>query len=231
MIINKSYLINITNRNVASFIALGYVCKTGDRCLVKLKDVPNKTNIECICDDCSLLYTVSKARLNETNSNYCKVHRWEKYSKSRKEYWSDESTLEVRQLRGLKISKIKKGVSVEKCRGSNNGNWNPNKSKQKEYYSKVRSFTLANFKKEIDKLPNKNLSGKCGVEGAYQLDHKVSIKFGFDNNIPYEIIGHICNLEMIPWEKNRRKDSKNSIDLEMLNLLIEKHDRKNYGSY
>ncbi|QOQ37538.1 putative head morphogenesis protein [Escherichia phage vB_EcoM_WL-3] len=53
----------------------------------------------------------------------------------------------------------------------------------------------------------------CGVEGAYQLDHKVSIKYGFDNLIPPEIIASVKNLEIITWESNREKSKRNSVDL------------------
>jgi len=47
--------------------------------------------------------------------------------------------------------------------------------------------------------------GLCGVDGAYQLDHIVSIKYGFDNNINPEIIGSIYNLRFVTWEVNRSK--------------------------
>lgn len=78
----------------------------------------------------------------------------------------------------------------------------------------------------MQNLPNFEKTGRAGIEGAYQLDHKVSIKYGFDNNIDPEIIGHIENLEMIPWELNRSKDINNSISLHDLQEFIENYHRK-----
>ncbi|ARW57595.1 hypothetical protein FDI23_gp243 [Serratia phage CHI14] len=226
MITNTHFVVPITNRNVTAFKSLGYEVKSGVPHLIEFDDCPGKTVITCRCDTCSEEYTITKAKLNETNTKFCMKHRWEVYSEDRKDFWNSEQGLEIRKVKGPKISKSKKGVRIEACCGSNNGRWNPNKDAKRKYYSKVRGYSLKHFRREIEKLPNFELSGKCGIENAYQLDHKVSIKYGFENNVPPEIIGHICNLEMIPWEQNRQKDSRNSVDLETLNLLIEKHDRK-----
>ena len=226
MITNTLFEIPITNRNVSAFKNLGYQVKSGSSYLIKLEDCPGKIAVTCKCDKCGIYYTVTKGRLNETNSKFCKEHRWEVYSETRKEYWNSDEGIKIRKTKGPKISKSKKGIKIEACSGPKNGRWNPNKSERNKYYYSVRSFTNKTFKEEVDNLPNRHLSGICGVKGAYQLDHRVSIKYGFENGVPPEIIGHICNLEMIPWEKNRSKDSKNSIDLDMLFHLIEEYDRK-----
>lgn len=47
--------------------------------------------------------------------------------------------------------------------------------------------------------------GKMGKLGAYQIDHIIDIKFGFDNNIPVEKIADISNLQFIKWEENIKK--------------------------
>ena len=44
-----------------------------------------------------------------------------------------------------------------------------------------------------------------GKSGAYQIDHIIDIKFGFDNNIPAEEIANIKNLQFISWEENNKK--------------------------
>jgi hypothetical protein len=44
-----------------------------------------------------------------------------------------------------------------------------------------------------------------GILGAYQIDHIIDIKFGFDNNIPEEEIADIKNLQFITWEENLKK--------------------------
>lgn len=40
----------------------------------------------------------------------------------------------------------------------------------------------------------------------YAIDHKISISFGYKNNIPPEIIGNINNLQMLPAPENSRKN-------------------------
>jgi len=60
----------------------------------------------------------------------------------------------------------------------------------------------------LEILENFELRGVNGQEGAYTLDHIISIKKGFTENIPAEEIGDISNLEMLPWEENITKGWK-----------------------
>ncbi len=48
------------------------------------------------------------------------------------------------------------------------------------------------------------------------IDHKLSVKFGFDNNIPPFIVGSIHNLEVIDSKLNMSKGSRCSITKEFL---------------
>lgn len=48
----------------------------------------------------------------------------------------------------------------------------------------------------------------CGVEGGYQLDHIIPVRFGFDNNIPVEEVARLENLRVIPWKQNLKKGKK-----------------------
>jgi len=57
-------------------------------------------------------------------------------------------------------------------------------------------------------LENYELRGVNGEEGAYTLDHIISIKRGFMDKIDPETIGHIDNLQMLPWEENITKGWK-----------------------
>lgn len=65
----------------------------------------------------------------------------------------------------------------------------------------------------------------------FQLDHKYSIKMGFINNIPAEIIGSIVNLEMLPGSINGSKQHKCSITkthlLTEYKKFKETHESKN----
>lgn len=57
------------------------------------------------------------------------------------------------------------------------------------------------------------------------IDHRVSRNYGFINNIPCEIIGHICNLNVITFSENRNKWANNSISIEELMNEIKEFDR------
>ena len=57
-------------------------------------------------------------------------------------------------------------------------------------------------------LENYDKRGVNGEEGAYTLDHILSIRKGFNESIPAEKIGDISNLQMLPWEENITKGWK-----------------------
>ena len=55
-------------------------------------------------------------------------------------------------------------------------------------------------------------------------DHRVSIKFGFDNKISPNIIGHLKNCEFLPYKQNAQKSSNSSTTIEKLLLEISTTD-------
>jgi len=57
----------------------------------------------------------------------------------------------------------------------------------------------------FESLPNHDKRGRSGTEGAYQLDHKISIFEGFIKKIDPQIIGSINNLQYITWQENVKK--------------------------
>jgi len=89
-----------------------------------------------------------------------------------------------------------------------------------EYRNKV---SLESSRYDLTKLDNFDKRGPKG----YHLDHKYSVFEGFKNNVPAEIIGHICNLEMIPFNHNTSKGSKCSVSLSFLKESIEKYNNDN----
>jgi len=60
----------------------------------------------------------------------------------------------------------------------------------------------------LDILENYDRRGVNGEKGAYTLDHIISIKKGFMESYPPEEIGHISNLQMLPWMENIQKGWK-----------------------
>lgn len=73
---------------------------------------------------------------------------------------------------------------------------------KKQYKAEVWKYT---YQQDLESLNHWEKRGRCGVDGAYQLDHIVSIEEGYQREIPAEEVGHIDNLRMIPWKTNREK--------------------------
>lgn len=76
---------------------------------------------------------------------------------------------------------------------------------KKQFYK--REVWRLTYKQRIQTLENWNLRGRCGVDGAYQLDHIKSIDWGWKNGILPEQIAEWKNLRMIPWKTNLLKSN------------------------
>ena len=87
---------------------------------------------------------------------------------------------------------------------------NTNKNDWYMYRDLVRKYT----EKHALYLDNSYKRGK-----EFHLDHKYSIKEGFDNNIPIYLIANKNNLQIIEAEKNIKKNKKCSISIEELTRL------------
>jgi len=83
------------------------------------------------------------------------------------------------------------------------GDWVPIErlSEYQQYSRAVRQITR---KQPIHSLEGHDNRGR----GKLHLDHIIPIKFGFDNNIPPDVIGHISNLQFIPESENCSKQGK-----------------------
>jgi len=93
--------------------------------------------------------------------------------------------------------------------------YNKIETEKQLYYKQVNKITNS---QNISILENINLRGVYRKNNnAYHLDHKYSKHYGFINNIPPFIIGHISNLEMIPGNINANiKGKKCSVTKEEL---------------
>jgi ribosomal protein L33 len=95
-----------------------------------------------------------------------------------------------------------------------NGHWGGRSSnKWVRYRNKVQYLT----RKTILNIPtyDPKKRGRCGVDGAFQIDHIMPIEYGFINNVPAEDVASPSNLQFIPWEENLKKgknyDGQNKI--------------------
>lgn len=94
------------------------------------------------------------------------------------------------------------------------------RSEYKRYRQRVNALTR---KQDVTTLPYYNM--RSSSKDGYHLDHKISIKYGFINAIPAEIISCIYNLEFIPGGDNERKGSKISMTSESLYNLYHSNYR------
>jgi hypothetical protein len=76
---------------------------------------------------------------------------------------------------------------------------------KKKYHRYVWRIT---YQQDLESFENYDKRGRCGVEGAYQIDHIISIDEGYRSDIPPEKIGDISNLQMLTWEDNLSKSNK-----------------------
>jgi endogenous inhibitor of DNA gyrase (YacG/DUF329 family) len=74
---------------------------------------------------------------------------------------------------------------------------------EKEMYK--REVWRLTYQNPLKTLEHWNKRGRCGVDGAYQLDHINGISEGYHNGTPPEEIAQWSNLRMIPWADNREK--------------------------
>ena len=72
------------------------------------------------------------------------------------------------------------------------------------YLSSVKQLTDDN-KHQIPNIHKRGFN-------TYHIDHKISIKFGYENGILAEDIAHPSNCEMIWWKDNIRKAAQCTID-------------------
>ncbi|UKH49573.1 hypothetical protein [Enterobacter phage vB-EclM_KMB17] len=194
MIITKE--VEIKPRNHKNFWSeiLGYEVGYHDTIMIPISKMPKKSMklVLCSCDKCSQQFERNLQQVIDQDEHLCK-----KCSS---------------KLVAKKNSIVQSGKERPWQLGEKHPRWKGNKDEYAIYSGKVHWLTKK-LKPIYSQWENFDKIGLCGVEGAYQLDHKLSIKYGFYNKIPPEIIASVANLEIITWEENRRKAGTNSIDL------------------
>lgn len=95
-------------------------------------------------------------------------------------------------------------------------------SEWKVYSRNVRRLTNITYDQFKSVINPNNLKRSVNITelDTYQLDHKYSVFDGFLNNIPVDIISHVCNLELISGKENNKKRTNSSIIIENLIELI-----------
>jgi hypothetical protein len=143
---------------------------------------------------------------SQPDGNYRKLMSSDDYrskmSETTKSWWNSAS----------EEDKVKR---IEKMRETNERNKRWLSSKDKDpfvlYRDEVRKLSNENFLKNFYSLENSHLRGK-----GFDLDHVVSIREGYDKEIPAEIIASVPNLRIIPSSENKRKSRKSHMTCENL---------------
>lgn len=90
-----------------------------------------------------------------------------------------------------------------------------NMSEREKYRNDVWSETKKSWRQHKDKIPNVIRRGR-----EWHLDHKLSIEYGYLNNVDPKIIGHWRNFEIIKASENYAKHNRSSISLDELLAAI-----------
>jgi len=82
-------------------------------------------------------------------------------------------------------------------------------STYKKYRYRVYRLTEEIYNEFEDEInPHGFVRTLAGVEDGYHLDHIISCRYGFDNDIPEEELAKLENLQMLPWRENIVKGCK-----------------------
>ena len=79
----------------------------------------------------------------------------------------------------------------------------PTVSEYRRYANRVRKLSEETYNLHESEInPHKHIRGLAGTPNAYHLDHKISVRYGFDNGIPPEVLAKKENLRILPWRVN-----------------------------
>lgn len=216
MLVQTSIMVTLSSSNVNYWRLRGYdVPKLGatkwgyqlPQMEVQVTDLPKNSNyrVEFWCEGCSDFFTKKASAIGTKSDQYCKKCVFGKYNFAGFQH-------------GHTHGKANKGKKFPNRCGDQHPRWNPNKPAFKMYKAKVKSVEM----KEIKQLPNiDKIRGLCGTDGAWQLDHRISKKNGFEQQIPPSMIGHVCNMQMLPWLKNKKKGTGSDMSIQELGDAIQ----------
>lgn len=152
-----------------------------------------KNNV--VCKSC--------AKKGEKNSFFSKKH-----SDETKKAYSEHRKGENNPMYGKPSAmqgKKHTEETIQKMSETRKTSWKNRGANPTEFQSYRHKVDVLTKKQPIHLLENFDKRGRAGDEGAYHLDHIISVWYGYHNNIPPEEIADISNLRMIPWMENQQK--------------------------
>ena len=187
MILSKTVAVEVTKNKMRYWMEKEYNnLHPGTIILVSIEDVPlfyRGVSVNCKCDECGNIKVLNWRNVSTKKTHIC---------------------YDCKQKRSCAIMNPRKYPI-----GENHHNWNPNRRICRDfqrYSCKVRKLTEENYTKYKEEInPSNYPRTKCGVQNGYQLDHKVSLKWGFTHGLNPKIVAAKDNLQMLPWKANLLK--------------------------
>lgn len=176
--------------------------------LQKTKDTIKKTNLEKYGETCYFKTDEFKEKLKEHNIEKYGVENY--FNSEDYKIKSKEVSLKKYNSEYYLSSELRKQREIE------SGHWISDEDRTEYELYRLNVWRITN-KQDLESLKDIDKRGRIDLNpDAYHIDHKFSIREGFEENIPPEIIGSLKNLEMIPGRKNCAENSKCSITKEEL---------------
>ena len=149
------------------------------------------TSYTKLCKECGGEFVTTPSRDASYCSKHCQFSNDEyrkKLSESTKESWETPSEARMDAI----ASRLK-----------------PETSEYTRYKNRVHRLSEKVYQDNIDVInPDRHPRTIAGVEGGYQLDHIIEVRFGFDNGIPPEVLSDVSNLRILPWKENLARNQK-----------------------
>lgn len=181
---------------------------TSTRKLQTTRDTIKKTNLEKYGETCYFKTDEFKEKLKEHNIEKYGVENY--FNSEDYKIKSKEASLKKYNSEYYLSSELRKQREIE------SGHWISDEDRTEYELYRLNVWRITN-KQDLESLKDIDKRGRIDLNpDAYHIDHKFSIREGFEENIPPEIIGSLKNLEMIPGRKNCAKNSKCSISKEEL---------------
>jgi hypothetical protein len=90
-------------------------------------------------------------------------------------------------------------------------------NKDEKFRAYRRQVIKHTLRQDLTKLKYFERRGAIGkVDDPYHIDHRISVAFGYRNEVPASVIGHLANLQMLPALENNSKGANCSLTLEAL---------------
>lgn len=196
------------------------------------------------CNACQKEYTINMTVKKYNGGKYIKTCS---RSCSNKRAQTEETKLKIKKANKKILSKPCKWCSThfdncnkvyctEECKRLAKKHYYefgfPNKDKMKSYRIKCKfKFSVYSFPELFDlslieKFGFYSPSNKKNNLTGISLDHKYSIRDGYDNDVDPNIMSHVMNCQILEHKDNLSKGKKSSITLDQLMEKIKSYENK-----